>query len=122
MILFNQDNTFQAFALIPFNFTADRIYLLRVFDKQTKKTTEVGSYDFTVFPNERDLVYIGNLFLSAPDIIYEGGSYIITLLDDDFKELFKDNAFCTNQPKVSYDINNGEYQKLNTNNNEFIVL
>lgn len=122
MILFNQDIALQTFAFIPYKFTAERIYSLKVLDKQKNVSTIISSGDFEIYPNERDICYIGKLSLPFPDILYEGGSYIVSFLDEDGNELFKDNAFSTHWTPSQYNIISGNYLQLETLNNEYILL
>ena len=66
---------------------------------------ENGSVFIAQYPNTFDLV--------------ENHFYML-VLKDGTDVLFKDKVFCTNQPLVSFSVNNGQYVS-STTTNDFII-
>lgn len=116
MTVVNQDNPTQTFITIPRAYIEGDILTLRVRDEQTNI-----SLDYTptqVYPNVFDLVYID----AELDCLYEGGFFELSVLNASSNILYKDRLFSTNQSIENYSINDGNYNTLNTNNNDYIVI
>jgi len=117
MIILTISEDPQNFYCIPNNYIVGDALTLVVKDKQKNETTTFTPN--AVYYDVNDLVVISNAFTR---ILYEGGQYLLTILNSSDVEIYKDNIFCTDQPINTYSINSGAYTELDTNNNSYIVL
>jgi hypothetical protein len=108
MIVLTTDTTPQTFNLIPRTSNFD---LVQITDELTNKTVVIDTYTFTqgdyysTFESEFNLVenrFYNLVIKKNNDIVY------------------RDRIFCTNQPLVTFSVNNGQYVS-NSTTNEFIV-
>jgi len=108
MIVLQETNDPQTFSFIPRSDSYDALFLT---DDQTNVEIEVTIDDSVVGD------YI-NTITATFDII-EGHFYNL-VLKDGADVVYKDKVFCTNQPVVSFSVNNGQYVS-NSTTNDFIV-
>lgn len=108
MIVLQETNEPQTFSFIPRSDSYDALFLT---DDQTNVEAEVTIDDNVVGD------YI-NTITATFDII-EGHFYNL-VLKDGADVVYKDKVFCTNQPVVSFSVNNGQYVS-NSTTNDFIV-
>jgi len=108
MIVLKSDITPQTFVLIPRSSTFD---LVQITDELTNKTVIIDTYTFT----EGD--YYSTL--ESEFNLVENRFYILTIKDGN-QTVYKDKIFCTDQPLVTFSVNNGQYVS-NSTTNEFIV-
>lgn len=108
MIILTSDTTPQSFVFIPRNHTFDYVGIT---DEQTGVTVEITDYTHTV----------GDYYdtLEAEFSLVENHFYDLILINGAVA-VYKDRIFCTNQPIVSFSVNNGQYVS-NSTTNEFIV-
>lgn len=108
MIVLQETNDPQTFSFIPRSDSYDALFLT---DDQTNVEAEVTIDDNVVGD------YI-NTITATFDLI-EGHFYNL-VLKDGADVVYKDKVFCTNQPVVSFSVNNGQYVS-NSTTNDFIV-
>ena len=108
MIVLQETNDPQTFSFIPRSDSYDALFLT---DDQTNVEIEV-TIDNNVVGD-----YI-NTITATFDLI-EGHFYNLVLKDGS-DVVYKDKVFCTNQPVVSFSVNNGQYVS-NSTTNDFIV-
>lgn len=108
MIVLQETNDPQTFSFIPRSDSYDALFLT---DDQTNVEIEVTIDDNVVGD------YI-NTITATFDLI-EGHFYNL-VLKDGADVVYKDKVFCTNQPVVSFSVNNGQYVS-NSTTNDFIV-
>ena len=108
MIVLQETNDPQTFSFIPRSDSYDALFLT---DDQTNVEIEVTIDDNVVGD------YI-NTITATFDLI-EGHFYNLVLKDGS-NVVYKDKVFCTNQPIVSFSVNNGQYTS-NSTTNDFIV-
>jgi len=108
MIVLQETNDPQTFSFIPRSDSYDGLFLT---DDQTNVEVEVTIDDNTIGD------YINTI--TATFDIKEGHFYNL-VLKDGADVVFKDKRFCTNQPIVSFSVNNGQYTS-NSTTNDFIV-
>jgi len=108
MIVLQETNDPQTFSFIPRSDSYDALFLT---DDQTNVEIEVTIDDSVVGD------YI-NTITATFDLI-EGHFYNL-VLKDGADVVYKDKVFCTNQPVVSFSVNNGQYVS-NSTTNDFIV-
>lgn len=108
MIVLQETNDPQTFSFIPRSDSYDALFLT---DDQTNVQIEVTIDDNVVGD------YI-NTITATFDLI-EGHFYNL-VLKDGADVVYKDKVFCTNQPVVSFSVNNGQYVS-NSTTNDFIV-
>ena len=108
MIVLNVSELSQIISFIPRD---DNYNTLELTDEQTNDTTNVeilysvvGEYYHTI---EAIFDLVENHFYM---LVLKNGSDIV----------FKDKIFCTNQPLVSFSVNNGQYTS-STTTNDFII-
>lgn len=108
MIILTTDTIPQSFVFIPRNHTFDYVGIT---DEQTGVTVEITDYTHTVGDYydtlEAEFNLVENHFY---DLVFINGAVSV----------YKDRIFCTNQPIVSFSVNNGQYVS-NSTTNEFIV-
>ena len=70
--------------------------------------------------------YQGYLFVISfddLDFLYENAFFNIKVyFENNGEVIYKDRIFCTTQPKTSFSINDGQYESVVTNNNNYIVI
>jgi len=108
MIVLQETNDPQTFSFIPRSDSYDALFLT---DDQTNVEIEVTIDDSVIGD------YI-NTITATFDLI-EGHFYNL-VLKDGADVVYKDKVFCTNQPVVSFSVNNGQYVS-NSTTNDFIV-
>ena len=108
MIVLQDTNDPQTFSFIPRSDSYDGLFLT---DDQTNVEIEVTIDDSVIGD------YI-NTITATFDLI-EGHFYNL-VLKDGADVVYKDKVFCTNQPVVSFSVNNGQYVS-NSTTNDFIV-
>lgn len=108
MIVLQETNDPQTFSFIPRSDSYDGLFLT---DDQTNVEAEVTISSNTIGD------YINTI--TATFDLKEGHFYNLVLKDGS-DVVFKDKVFCTNQPIVSFSINNGQYTS-NSTTNDFIV-
>ena len=108
MIVLQETNDPQTFSFIPRSDSYDGLFLT---DDQTNVEVEVTIDDNTIGD------YINTI--TATFDLKEGHFYNL-VLEDGADVVFKDKVFCTNQPIVSFSVNNGQYTS-NSTTNDFIV-
>jgi hypothetical protein len=108
MIILNTSTSEQTFVFIPRSKDFDYVAIT---DDQTGETVEIDTYTYTegdyydTFEAEFNLVE--NHYY---DLLIVNGAVVI----------YKDRIFCTDQPIVTFSVNNGQYVS-NSTTNEFIV-
>ena len=99
------------------------------------QTDLIGSEIYMEFTNEttkESFIYDPNIEYTNKDLLYIGADDLTFLKENTFYVLrvyfsvtgitiYKDRVFCTNQPKSSYSINNGEYTLPNIDNNFYKI-
>jgi len=108
MIVLQETNDPQTFSFIPRSDSYDALFLT---DDQTNVEIEVTIDDSVVGD------YINTI--TATFDLTEGHFYNL-VLKDGADVVYKDKVFCTNQPVVSFSVNNGQYVS-NSTTNDFIV-
>ena len=108
MIVLQETNNPQTFSFIPRSDSYDGLFLT---DDQTNVEEEVTISSNTIGD------YINTI--TATFDLKEGHFYNLVLKDGS-DVVFKDKVFCTNQPIVSFSVNNGQYTS-NSTTNDFIV-
>ena len=108
MIVLQETNDKQTFSFIPRSDSYDALFLT---DDQTNVEAEVKIDDNTIGD------YINTI--TATFDLKEGHFYNLVLKYGS-DVVFKDKVFCTNQPIVSFSVNNGQYTS-NSTTNDFIV-
>lgn len=108
MIVLQETNDPQTFSFIPRSDSYDGLFLT---DDQTNVEVEVTIDDNTIGD------YINTI--TATFDLKEGHLYNL-VLKDGADVVYKDKVFCTNQPIVSFSVNNGQYTS-NSTTNDFIV-
>ena len=108
MIVLQETNDTQTFSFIPRSDSYDGLFLT---DDQTNVEEEVAIDDNTIGD------YINTI--TATFDLKEGHFYNL-VLKDGADVVYKDKVFCTNQPIVSFSVNNGQYTS-NSTTNDFIV-
>jgi hypothetical protein len=108
MIVLQETNDPQTFSFIPRSDSYDGLFLT---DDQTNVEEEVTIDDNTIGD------YINTI--TATFDLKEGHFYNL-VLKDGADVVYKDKVFCTNQPIVSFSVNNGQYTS-NSTTNDFIV-
>jgi len=98
----------QTFALIPRSSVFDSV---EITDDQTNETTIVSEWDYT----EGD--YYSTLEVEVA--LVENHFYNL-VLKDGTNIVYRDRIFCTDQPIVTFSVNNGQYVS-NATTNTFIV-
>jgi hypothetical protein len=116
MTVLNPNNQAKDLKIIPHNFTSTERLTVSLRDEQTNEsfTYTPVSVTFDFF----DLVKI-NIFLPC---LYNDGFFEMTVRNDLSEIIYKDRVFCTDQDLNTYTVNQGQYNALNTNNNDYIVL
>ena len=108
MIILNTSTSEQTFVFIPRSKDFDYVAIT---DDQTGETVEIDTYTYTegdyydTFEAEFNLVE--NHYY---DLLIVNGAVVV----------YKDRIFCTDQPIVTFSVNNGQYVS-NSTANEFIV-
>ena len=108
MIVLNVSATSQIISFIPRDGSYDTLELT---DEQTNDTQVVNIIASTVGEYYHTIEAIFDLV--------ENHFYML-VLKDGTGILFKDKVFCTNQPLVSFSVNNGQYVS-STTTNDFII-
>lgn len=108
MIVLQETNDPQTFSFIPRSDSYDGLFLT---DDQTNVEEEVTIDDNTIGD------YINTI--TATFDLKEGHFYNL-VVKDGANVVYKDKVFCTNQPVVSFSVNNGRYTS-NSTTNDFIV-
>ena len=108
MIVLQETNDPQTFSFIPRSDSYDSLFLT---DDQTNVEAEVTISSNTIGD------YINTI--TATFDLKEGHFYNLVLKYGS-DVVFKDKVFCTNQPIVSFSVNNGQYTS-NSTTNDFIV-
>lgn len=108
MIVLQETNDPQTFSFIPRSDSYDALFLT---DDQTNVEEEVTISSNTIGD------YVNTI--TATFDLKEGHFYNLVLKDGS-DVVFKDKVFCTNQPIVSFSVNNGQYTS-NSTTNDFIV-
>lgn len=108
MIVLQETNSAQTFSFIPRSQVYDSMFLT---DDQTNVAIEV-----TIDSNTTG-DYIDTI--TATFDLTEGHFYNL-VLKDGLDVVYKDKIFCTNQPVVTFSVNNGQYTS-NSTSNDFIV-
>lgn len=108
MIVLTTDITPQTFVFIPRDSSFDTVLIT---DEQTNVTVTIDTYTHT----EGD--YYDTL--EAEFNLVENHFYNL-VIKDGTTIVYKDRIFCTNQPLVTFSVNNGQYVS-NSTTNEFIV-
>ena len=108
MIVLQEIGTAQTFSFIPRTETYNGIFL-----RDDQNNTEV---EITI-----DSFVVGDYFhtITATFDLKQGRFYDL-VLKDGTEIVYKDKVFCTNQPVVTYSVNDGQYTS-HTSNNDFIV-
>jgi hypothetical protein len=108
MIVLNVSELSQIISFIPRDENYDTLELT---DEQTNDTTEVEILDSVV----------GEYYHTIEGIfdLVENHFYMLVLKNGS-DIVFKDKVFCTNQPLVSFSVNNGQYVS-STTTNDFII-
>jgi hypothetical protein len=116
MTVLNQDDTIQTLILIPRNYIDGDTLTLIVRDEQTNLSYTYSIIE--VYPNVNDLVYA-----TAEITCLKESSYFEYKITNQRSEIiYKDRIFSTNQSKDVYSINQGNYNALNTSNNDYIII
>jgi len=116
MTVLNQDDTIQTLILIPRNYIDGDTLTLYVRDEQTNVIYTYSILD--IYPNVNDLVYV-----TAQITCLKEGLYFESKITNQRSEIiYKDRLFSTNQSKDVYSINQGNYNALNTSNNDYIII
>jgi hypothetical protein len=108
MIVLQETNDPQTFSFIPRSDSYDALFLT---DDQTNVEVEVTISSNTIGD------YINTI--TATFDLTQGHFYNLVLKDGS-DVVYKDKVFCTNQPIVSFSVNNGQYTS-NSTTNDFIV-
>jgi hypothetical protein len=108
MIVLNVSELSQVISFIPREESYDTLELT---DEQTNDTTEVEILDSVVGEYYHTIEAIFDLV--------ENHFYMLVLKNGS-DIVFKDKVFCTNQPIVSFSVNNGQYTS-STTTNDFII-
>ena len=108
MIILTTDTTPQTFVFIPRNSSFDTV---EITDEQTNVMVSIDTYTHT----EGD--YYDTL--EAEFILVENHFYTL-VIKDGTTIVYRDKIFCTDQPLVTFSVNNGQYVS-NSTTNEFIV-
>ena len=108
MIVLNVSELSQIISFIPRDGSYDTLELT---DEQTNDTQVVNIIDSTAGEYYHTIEAIFDLV--------ENHFYML-VLKDGTDVLFKDKVFCTNQPLVSFSVNNGQYVS-STTTNDFII-
>ena len=108
MIVLTTDTTPQTFVFIPRNSSFDTV---EITDEQTNVMVSIDTYTHT----EGD--YYDTL--EAEFILVENHFYTL-VIKDGATIVYRDKIFCTDQPLVTFSVNNGQYVS-NSTTNEFIV-
>jgi hypothetical protein len=108
MIVLTTSTNAQTFALIPRNGDFDTV---EITDDQTNETVTVEEWTFT----EGD--YYSTLLVEVE--LVENHFYNL-VLKDGTNIVYRDRIFCTDQPIVTFSVNNGQYVS-NATTNTFIV-
>ena len=108
MIVLQETNDPQTFSFIPRSDSYDGLFLT---DDQTNVEVEVTISSNTIGD------YINTI--TATFDLTQGHFYNLVLKDGS-DVVYKDKVFCTNQPIVSFSVNNGQYTS-NSTTNDFIV-
>jgi hypothetical protein len=108
MIVLQETNNPQTFNFIPRSDSYDGLFLT---DDQTNVEVEVTISSNTIGD------YINTI--TATFDLTQGHFYNLVLKDGS-DVVYKDKVFCTNQPIVSFSVNNGQYTS-NSTTNDFIV-
>ncbi len=108
MIVLQEIGTAQTFSFIPRTETYNGLFL-----RDDQNNTEV---EITI-----DSFVVGDYFhtITATFDLKQGRFYDL-ILKDGTEIVYKDKVFCTNQPVVTYSVNDGQYTS-HTSNNDFIV-
>jgi hypothetical protein len=116
MTVLNPNLEIHELIVIPRNYLSSQTLTVSLRDEQTNLsftyTPESVTFDFY------DLVLISIVM----PCIYENGFFEMTIRNNLNEIIYKDRVFCTSQSLNTYSINNGAYDTLNTNNNDYIVL
>lgn len=108
MIILTTDTNEQTFVFIPRSHAFDYVGIT---DDQTNETVEIENYTHTVGDYYDTLAAEFNLVENHfYDLVIISGAVVV----------YKDRIFCTDQPIVSFSVNNGQYVSSSTAN-EFIV-
>jgi hypothetical protein len=108
MIVLNVSELSQIISFIPRDENYDTLELT---DEQTNDTAEVEILDSVVGEYYHTIEAIFDLV--------ENHFYMLVLKNGS-DIVFKDKVFCTNQPIVSFSVNNGQYTS-STTTNDFII-
>lgn len=108
MIVLQETNDPQTFSFIPRSDSYDGLFLT---DDQTNVEVEVTISSNTIGD------YINTI--TATFDLTQGHFYNLVVKDGS-DVVYKDKVFCTNQPIVSFSVNNGQYTS-NSTTNDFIV-
>jgi len=108
MIVLTTDTTPQTFVFIPRNSSFDTV---EITDEQTNVMVSIDTYTHT----EGD--YYDTL--EAEFSLFENHFYTL-VIKDGTTIVYRDKIFCTDQPLVTFSVNNGQYVS-NSTTNEFIV-
>lgn len=108
MIVLTTDTEAQSFVFIPRGSTFDTV---EITDDQTNQTVTIEDWEFT----EGD--YYSTL--EAEFSLVENHFYNLEIKNGT-EIIYRDRIFCTDQPVVSFSVNNGQYVS-NTTANTFIV-
>jgi hypothetical protein len=108
MIVLTTSTNAQTFALIPRNADFDTV---EITDDQTNETMVVEEWEFTAGDYystiEFEVELVENHFYN---LVLKDGTNIV----------YRDRIFCTDQPLVTFSVNNGQYVS-NATTNTFIV-
>lgn len=116
MILLNAIDDVQEFPIIPTK-RIGNIYI----DFIDETTKDVFSFEAIIQYEDLDLLWIGTdglLGTLKENTFYVIKVYFLATLET----IYIDRAFCTNQPKETFSINNGEYIFPNIDNNNYITI
>jgi len=117
MIILNAYDDVQEFPIIPTKRVGGEIYI--EFTNETTK--DVFSFKAVINYEDLDLLYVGTdglLGTLKENTFYNVKVYFIQTLET----IYLDRAFCTNQPKETFSINDGEYNFPNIDNNNYITI
>jgi hypothetical protein len=117
MIILTTD-TEQTFPIIPISQTDLNNSDIRLeFTNETTK--EVVTITDTTRQSINDINYLNSNELS---FLKENTFYVLRVyFSVTDNTIYKDRVFCTNQPKISYSINNGDYTLPNIDNNFYKI-
>lgn len=116
MTVLNPNIEIHELIIIPRNYLSSQTLTVALRDEQTNDSFTYTP-ESTIF-NFYDLVSVSIIL----PCLYENGFFEMTIRNNLDQIIYKDRVFCTSQNLNTYSINNGAYNTLNTNNNDYIVL